>query len=160
MSSHDQTIVYNAEKQPQLPLAASASSIEQQVASRNDNGEILSHLTSQSESHISQSDSNNQAIPTTVAAPAPARFNWEKQVTPVLNAINSASKSDTEVLCELCTNLWTVLQSSNTIGRSTGKSKQRSSVLRTMFQLLDSKESRLLLRATKIILAVSLIVVI
>ena len=156
--SHDQTIVRNAEKQPQLPLTASASSTEQQVTSRNDNGEITSRLTSQSESHISQSDSNNQATPTTVAAPAPARFNWEKQVTPVLNAVNSASKSDTEVLCELCTNLWTVLQSSNIIGRSTGKSKQRSS-LRAMFQLLVSKESRLLLRATKIILTVSLIFV-
>ena len=54
---------------------------------------------------------------------------WEKQVTPVLNAINSASKSDTEALCELCTNLWTVLQLSNTTGRSTSKSKHRSSVL-------------------------------
>ena len=43
MRSHDQTIVCNAEKQPQLPLTASASSIQQQVTSRNDNSEILSH---------------------------------------------------------------------------------------------------------------------
>ena len=84
----------------------------------------------------------------------PAKFNWEKQVTPVLNGINSASKSDTEVLCELCASLWTALQLSNMIGCS-GKSKQRSLVLRAIFQLLDNKDSRLLLRATKIILAVS-----
>ena len=98
-----------AEKQSQLPLTASASSIEQEVTSRNDNGEIPSRLTSQSESHISQSGCIDQTTPTMIAAAAPARFNWEKQVTPVLNAINSASKSDTEVLYELCTNLWTVL---------------------------------------------------
>ena len=35
--SHDHTIVCNAEKQPQLPLTTSASSIEQQVTSKNDN---------------------------------------------------------------------------------------------------------------------------
>ena len=155
MRSHDPTIVCNTEKQPQSPLIVSGPSIEQVTSS-----DITSHLTSQSSSHISQSGCNNQATPTTVAVAAPAKFNWEKQVTPVLNAINSASKSDTEALCELCRNLWTVLQSINIIGRSTGKSKHRSSVLRAMFQLLDSKESRLLLRATKIILAVSLIVVI
>ena len=40
--SHDQTIVCNVEKQPQLPLTTSASSIEQQVTSRNDSGEIPS----------------------------------------------------------------------------------------------------------------------
>ena len=153
--SHDQAIVCNAKKQPESPLTSSTPSIEQQVTSRSDSSEIPSHLTSQSDSRISPSNCNDQATPA-VAAVTPPKFNWEKQVTPVLNAINSASKSDTEALCELCTNLWTALQLSNIIGRSTGKSKQRSSVLRAMFQLLDSKESRLLLRATKIILAVSL----
>ena len=59
---------------------------------------MSSHLTGQSVSHESQSDCNDQATPT-VAAATPAKFNWEKQVTPVLNAINSVSKSDTEVLC-------------------------------------------------------------
>ena len=59
---------------------------------------MSSHLTGQSVSHESQSDCNDQATPT-VSAATPAKFNWEKQVTPVLNAINSVSKSDTEVLC-------------------------------------------------------------
>ena len=149
--SHDQEIVCNVKQQPQSPIAPTASLVEQQVTLSNYSREIQSHLTSLSDSHISQS---NTATPTTAAA-TPAKFSWEKQVAPVLNAINSASRLDTEVLCELCTNLWTTLQSSNIIGRATGKSKQRSSVLRAMFQLLDRKESRLLLRATKIILAVS-----
>ena len=150
--SHDQEIVCNVKQQPQSPIAPTASLVEQQVTSSNYSREIQSHLTSQSDSHISQPNCNDAA---TIAAATPAKFSWEKQVTPVLNAINSASRLDTEVLCELCTNLWTTLQSSTIIGRATGKSKQRSSVLRAMFQLLDSKESRLLLRATKIILAVS-----
>ena len=152
--SHDQEIVCNVKQQPQSLIASSPSLAEQQVTSSNYSREIQSHLTSQSDSRISQSDCNDTATPTAAAA-TPAKFSWEKQVTPVLNAINTASISNTDGLCALCTNLWTALQSSNIIGRTTGKSKQRSSVLRAMFQLLDSKESRLLLRATKIILAVS-----
>ena len=149
--SHDQAVVsHDAGKQPKSPLTTSAPSTSQQV---HDNSVTQQSLTSHSKSHISQSDCNKQAT-STVAASTPAKFNWEEQVGPILSAINSASKADTEVLCELCANLWTTLQLGNTIGRS-GKSKQRSSVLRTMFQLLDSKDSRLLLRATKIILAVS-----
>ena len=149
--SHDQAVVsHDAGKQPKSPLTTSAPSTSQQV---HDNSVTQQSLTSHSKSHISQCDCNKQAT-STVAASTPAKFNWEEQVGPILSAINSASKADTEVLCELCANLWTTLQLGNTIGRS-GKSKQRSSVLRTMFQLLDSKDSRLLLRATKIILAVS-----
>ena len=139
--SHDHTVSHDTINQSVSPQTATL--IEQQVMSRNSCSEMQSHLTSQCESH-------DQTTPTVTAG----KFNWEKQVTPVLNAINSISKSDTESLCELCTNLWTVLQLSNMIGRS-GKKKQRSSVLRTMFQLLDSEDSRLLLRAAKIILAVS-----
>ena len=153
--SHDKAVISHDErKQPKSPPTASAPSTQQQVTTEHDNSGTHSSSTSHhSKSHISQSDCNKPATPT-VAATTPAKFNWEEQVTPVLSAINSASKSDTEMLCELCANLWTTLQLSNTIGRS-GKSKQRSSVLRAMFQLLDSKDSRLLLRATKIILAVS-----
>ena len=71
----------------------------------------------------------------------------------LLNTMSGVDKSDCEKLSELCSRLWTVLQSNNVIGHSKGK--HRSSVLRSMFQLLDCKDSRLLLRAAKIILAVS-----
>jgi len=155
--SHDQ--IYDAKTQHKSPLTVSAPSIEQQVTPRNNCSEITSHLTSQSDSHMLQCDCDdlhNPATPT-VANIKPSKFSWDKQITPILNTINSASKSDTEMVCELCANLWTALQLSNMIG-CTGKSKQRSSVLRAMFQLLDSKDSRLLLRATKIILAVSLLI--
>ena len=79
-----------------------------------------------------------------------AHFNWDKHVAPILNTVD---KSDGEKLSELCSRLWTVLQSNNVIGRSKGK--HRSSVLRSMFQLLNCKDSRLLLKAAKIKLAVS-----
>lgn len=118
-------------------------------------------ITSQSDSNMLQSSSGviassqEPATPTTPATPTSptAQFNWDKHVAPILNTMTSTNKSDCEKLSELCTRLWTVLESYNVIGR--GKGKHRSSVLRTMFQLLDCKDSRLLLRAAKIILAVS-----
>ena len=151
--SHDQSLSFDANKEPCVSLT---SSVEQQVTSRSDITKIPLHLISKSDSHVSRSDCGERAT-SSVTHVSPAKFSWEKEVTPVLNVITSVSKSDTEVLCELCASLWTALQLGNMVGRS-GKSKQRSSVLRAMFQLLDSKDPKLLLRATKIILAVSCII--
>lgn len=149
--SHDQALSCDANKEPKLSCISSTSSMEQQVTSRSDSTKMPLHLISESDSHVSRSGCGERAT-SSVTHVSPAKFSWEKEVTPVLNVITSVSKSDTEVLCELCASLWTALQLGNMIGRS-GKSKQRSSVLRAMFQLLDSKDPKLLLRATKIILA-------
>ena len=146
-------------KKPTSQLTISTPSISQSPRSSISDKETLQ--TSQSDSNILQSDSDViassqvPAMPTTPATPTSpaAQFNWDKHVAPILNTMSSTNKSDCEKLSELCARLWTALQSYNVIGRSKGK--HRSSVLRTMFQLLDCKDSRLLLRAAKIILAVS-----
>jgi len=140
-------------------LTNSTPSISQ--SPRGSVGDKDTPITSQSESNMLQSDNDVHALsqePATPTIPATpnspvTQFNWDKLVAPILNTITTTNKADSEKLSELCTRLWTVLESHNVIGRSKGK--HRSSVLRTMFQLLDCKDSRLLLRATKIILAVS-----
>ena len=153
------TVSSRTKKKAASQLTNSTPSISQ--SPRSSVSEKDTAITSQSDANMLQSNSDvilssqEPATPTTPATPTSpaAQFNWDKHVAPILNAMTSANKSDCEKLSDLCAKLWTVLESYNVIG--CGKGKHRSSVLRTMFQLLDCKDSRLLLRAAKIILAVS-----
>ena len=82
---------------------------------------------------------------------------WESEVLPLLSALESTSYSETTKLCEVCDSLWSHLEEHNLLGRTggVGGTKRRSTVLRTVFKLLDHKDPCLLLKVAKIITAVS-----
>ena len=82
---------------------------------------------------------------------------WDVKVAPLLAEVESTSYEEIDHLCQLCSQLWTCLESNNLLGRTggVGGTKRRSSVLRVVFKLLDHKEPKLLLKVAKIIVAVS-----
>ena len=82
---------------------------------------------------------------------------WDGEVVPLLSALESTSYSETTKLCEICDSLWLRLKEHNLLGRTggVGGTKRRSTVLRTVFKLLDHKDPSLLLKVAKIITAVS-----
>lgn len=82
---------------------------------------------------------------------------WNNEVVPLLSALESTSYGETAKLCEVCDSLWARLEEHNLLGRTggVGGTKRRSTVLRTVFKLLDHKDPRPLLKVAKIITAVS-----
>lgn len=82
---------------------------------------------------------------------------WDTEVLPLLENLESTPYEEVDRLCESCAQLWVCLEKHGLLGRTggVGGSKKRSTVLRTVFKLLDHKEPRLLLRVAKIIVAVS-----
>ncbi len=85
---------------------------------------------------------------------------WDSEVAPLLLELDSASSSSPDQvprLHQVSDALWAVLDGRDLLGRTggAGGSKRRGTVLRTVFRLLDHKDPRLLLKLSRIILAVS-----
>ena len=89
---------------------------------------------------------------------------WDSEVAPLLSALDAKGPTSSpdpsgEVtrLCRVCDALWAVLERRGLLGRTggAGGSKRRSAVLKAVFRLLDHRDPRLLLKLSKIILAVS-----
>ena len=90
---------------------------------------------------------------------------WDSEVAPLLSALgakgptpSSDPSGEVSRLCQVCDALWAVLEGRGLLGRTggAGGSKRRSAVLKAVFGLLDHKDPRLLLKLSRIILAVSL----
>ncbi len=85
---------------------------------------------------------------------------WASEVAPLLQELDSASSSSPDhvpALCKTSDSLLSVLERRELLGRTggVGGGKRRAAVLRTVFRLLDHKDPRLILKLSKIILAVS-----
>lgn len=82
---------------------------------------------------------------------------WDGEVVPLLSALENTPYSETANLCKVCDSLWSSLERHNLLGRTggVGGTKRRSTVLRTVFKLLDHRDPHLLLKVAKIITAVS-----
>ena len=81
---------------------------------------------------------------------------WVSDVLPLLKRLDATPYDNTSELCETCDLLWTSLSTHSLLGRSggLGGTKRRGNVLRTVFRLLDHKNPHVLLKVSKIILAV------
>ena len=81
---------------------------------------------------------------------------WNSHISPILPELDLLSHSP-EQLCPLVDQLWSALSEGGFLGRSggVGGSKRRSTALRTVFRLLDSKDPKLLLKVAKILFGVS-----
>ncbi|XP_030851091.1 armadillo repeat-containing protein 2 [Strongylocentrotus purpuratus] len=80
---------------------------------------------------------------------------WNERVSPILEKLASLSKVKLDqegVLgaCGLCNDLYSTLEARDMLGRG---AKRRSSALKTVFKLLDQSDPGLLLKASKIVLA-------
>ena len=82
---------------------------------------------------------------------------WQVEIAPLLSQISSSSSTDPEALKLAVDQLWAGLSRRACLGRVGGVvgGKQRSSVLRSVFSLLDSTDPHLLTKLAKIIIAVS-----
>lgn len=72
---------------------------------------------------------------------------------PLLDQLNPLS-NDTAHLCQVCTDIWNVLERNDLFGKAVG-SKRRSVLLKSVFGLLSHKDPLLLLKLARLILAVS-----
>ena len=81
---------------------------------------------------------------------------WDSEILPLLKNLDATPYDSTSELCEICDLLWTSLSTHSLLGRTggLGGTKRRGNVLRTVFRLLDHKNPHLLLKVSKIILAV------
>ena len=89
---------------------------------------------------------------------------WDAEVAPLLSELGTTGPTpspdpsgEVSRLCKVCDALWTVLERRGLLGRAggAGGSKRRSAVLKAVFRLLDHKDPQLLLKLSRIILAVS-----
>ena len=82
---------------------------------------------------------------------------WDAEVAPLLSELETTSSDNITHLCQVCEVLWSTLEQRDLLGRTggAGGSKRRGTVLRTVFRLLDHKDSQLLLKVARIIIAVS-----
>ena len=82
---------------------------------------------------------------------------WDAEVAPLLSELETTSSDNVTHLCQVCEVLWSILEQQDLLGRTggAGGSKRRGTVLRTVFKLLDHKDSQLLLKVARIIIAVS-----
>lgn len=82
---------------------------------------------------------------------------WDAEVAPLLSELETTSSDNVTHLCQVCEVLWSTLEQRDLLGRTggAGGSKRRGTVLRTVFKLLDHKDSQLLLKVARIIIAVS-----
>lgn len=81
---------------------------------------------------------------------------WEDEIMPLLKRLDATAYDNTAELCETCDLLWTSLSKHSLLGRTggLGGTKRRGKVLRAVFRLLDHKNPHLLLKVSRIILAV------
>lgn len=85
---------------------------------------------------------------------------WDTEISPLLSELKVGVASPHSVspthLCDVCDGLWASLQHHGLLGRGGGMGGKgrRSEVLRCVFQLLDHSDPRLLLKLSRIILAV------
>ena len=84
---------------------------------------------------------------------------WKTEVVPLLRELETTPYHQAERLCASCSSLWACLKDHALLGRTggVGGAKRRSTVLKTVFKLLDHKDPGLLLKVAKIIVAVSLL---
>lgn len=82
---------------------------------------------------------------------------WKSEIVPLLRDLEATPYQEVEHLCASCSTLWACLERRGLLGRTggTGGTKKRSAVLKAVFKLLDHKDPRLLLKVSKIIVAVS-----
>lgn len=108
--------------------------VQQNVSPRVENRKARDR---QKERKVSQEDPSTDVL-------------YEKRVRPLLERlIVTEQKSQ---LLQTVTDLYGVLEEGNLLGRGAGK--RRATILRTVFQLLDIDDPRLLLRLSRLILAV------
>lgn len=80
---------------------------------------------------------------------------WNERVSPILEKITAICKSNPtqeshQEACSSCEDLYSTLESRDMLGRG---AKRRSSALKTIFKLLDQTDPRVLLRASRLVLA-------
>nr|XP_054752945.1 armadillo repeat-containing protein 2-like [Lytechinus pictus] len=80
---------------------------------------------------------------------------WNERVSPILEKLASLSKAKldedaAQEACSLCNDLYSTLEARDMLGRG---AKRRSSALKAVFKLLDQTDPRLLIKASKIVLA-------
>ncbi len=82
---------------------------------------------------------------------------WDSEILPLLKRLDTTSYESTTELCETCDLIWSSLSTHSLLGRTggLGGTKRRGNVLRTVFRLLDHKNPHVLLKVSRIILAVS-----
>ncbi len=82
---------------------------------------------------------------------------WDSEILPLLKRLDATPYESTTKLCDTCDLLWSSLSTHSLLGRTggLGGTKRRGNVLRTVFRLLDHKNPHLLLKVSRIILAVS-----
>lgn len=82
---------------------------------------------------------------------------WESELVPLLQEMESVPYEEVHHLRTLCDSLSACLEKHGLLGRTggVGGTKRRSTVLRTVFKLLDHKDPLVLLKVAKIIIAVS-----
>lgn len=143
-SAHQMTL--SAKKRKAAENSTSSQLSATSVATANSEQSLAS------DSRECLNDGRRARKPSTVDLPF-----WDNEVVPLLSALESTSYSKTTKLCEVCDSLWLRLEEHNLLGRTggVGGTKRRSTVLRTVFKLLDHKDPRLLLKVAKIITAVS-----
>lgn len=81
---------------------------------------------------------------------------WESEITPLLHSLHRGS--DISVMCDTCDQLCSALQHHQFTGRTAGIAgkKKRSRLLKVLFNLLQYKEPRLLIKVARITLMVRL----
>ncbi len=82
---------------------------------------------------------------------------WDLEIMPLLKKLDATPYESISDLSETCDLLWSRLSTHSLLGRTggLGGTKRRGIVLRAVFRLLDHKNPHLLLKVSKIILAVS-----
>lgn len=138
---------------PRLPLAGHAGTQR--------HGQEEGRMRKKKKSEKSKSGSDEQSCESSrkssTASLAELPF-WDSEVIPLLQEMESASYEKVQHLRTLCDSLWACLEGHGLLGRlgGVGGSKKRSTVLRTVFKLLDHKDPLVLLKVAKTIIAVSL----
>ena len=102
----------------------------------------------------SQSHKCHRKVPT---ASLSEILSWESEIRPLLRGLESASDMEIEHLRTLCDSLWVCLNRHLIIGRLGGCSgcTSKSTILTTVFKLLDHTDPLVLLKVAKIIIWVS-----
>jgi hypothetical protein len=80
---------------------------------------------------------------------------WEKQVVPLMAKLEDPQLTDIDEIHGVCDMLWSVLKDNGMVGKTAGLAgtKRRNLLLRNLFKLLSQKDTLMLIKLSKVILA-------
>ncbi len=135
---------------------ASAELRKGRTKSKNKLADETTNISEQQSSGTPKQSSRKSSSVSNVELPV-----WDLEILPLLKKLDATPYECISELYETCNLLWTRLSTHSLLGRTGGQggTKKRGNVLRAVFRLLDHKDPQLLLKVSKIILAVSLVAV-